>query len=185
VPAGSEFRHWQPRRALAAWDWIELEGFPGPKTLEPVWLAMARTRVEVASPRRQLDAAFAVRVSLRTPPGATPVLGRLIKGIMDGVVCAFQAHTDKTSVGALAVRVARSLPAQPLEVERLLLDGDKAVLGSVARLLHARGNGVIWAPADDFCLAGELLVEGRLAKTWGLRGTIVELDARPNHARPG
>jgi hypothetical protein len=31
---------------------------------------------------------------VRPPHGRKPVLGGLVKGIFDGVICAFQAHTD-------------------------------------------------------------------------------------------
>jgi hypothetical protein len=45
----------------------------------------------------------------------------------------------------------------------LLLDGAKEGLGSVPRLVVARGDGVICAPADDECLAGELVVDSTVA----------------------
>ena len=99
----------------------------------------------------------------------TPVLGRLVKGIFDGVVCAFQSHTDTTTTRELANRLSRNVSAPVAEIEQLLLNDDKAVVGSLPRLLHIRGDGVIWSPADDCCVAGELVVEGASAAGWSIR----------------
>jgi hypothetical protein len=121
---------------------------------------------------------FAVRLRIRAPQQVRPVLGYLVKGVFDGVVCAFRAHTDGSNVAELAARVSRNVPAPPTEIEALLLDLDKAVLGSVPRLLHLRGEGVIWSPADDLCVAGELLAEQPTSSRWAIKGKIVELESR-------
>jgi hypothetical protein len=108
----------------------------------------------------------------------TPVLGRLVKRIFDGVVCAFQSHTDTTTTRELANRLSRHVAAPAAEIEQLLLNDDKAVIGSLPRLLYMRGDGAIWSPADDFCVAGELVVESASAAGWSIRGRITELDPR-------
>ena len=48
--------------------------------------------------------------------------GGLVKGIFDGVVCAFQAHTDMAVLPDVAARLATVLPADPVEIEGHLLD---------------------------------------------------------------
>jgi hypothetical protein len=141
-----------------------------------VWFALARAPIEVAHPSRDPTMPFTVRLEIRPPRGVRPVVGALVKGVFDGAVAAFQAHTDRSSVAELAARVAHHLSAAPEEVEALLLNQDKAVLGLARRLLHVRGAGVQWAPADDLCVAGELLTgEGRSA-SWSLRGVIAEVE---------
>jgi hypothetical protein len=57
----------------------------------------------------------------------------------------------------------------------MLLVDAKAVLGSVPRLVLPRGNCVIWAPADDECLAGEIFADTYGGATWAIKGRIVEL----------
>jgi hypothetical protein len=163
------------RRKLAAWDWVGLGWFAGPKKLEQVWLALARTHITVASRCREPNSPFAVHVSLRVPRGVRAVLGQLVKGTFDGVVCVFQGHTDRSTVPDLVTRLSKNVAAPEPEIERLLMNHEKAVLGSVPRLLHARGEGVIWAPADDLCVAGELLVEDTTDGGWAIRGRIIEL----------
>lgn len=93
-----------------------------------------------------------------------------------------RSHRDASTVAEGSTRVARTVPASPREVEALLLDRDKAVLGVARRLLHVRGRGVQWAPADDLCVAGELLAEEPAGETWSLRGALgsfVQPDCRP------
>ena len=62
-------------------------------------------------------------------------------------------------------------------VEKRPLNHSRAVLGSVPRLVVPRGAGVIWAPADDKCVAGELLLDSQEGVTWAIKGKIVELRA--------
>jgi len=178
VPRSAGFRHWHDGRELASWDWIDLRAFSGEKKLEQVWLALARSDLHCASPGRAPGAPFAVLVTIRPPRGITPVLGGLVKGIFDGVVAAFQAHADRSNVAVLAQRVSHHVTASPREIEALLLNQEKAVLGVVPRLLHVRDKGVQWAPADNLCVAGELLTEEPDASTWAIKGRIVEIELR-------
>jgi hypothetical protein len=171
------FGNWHEGRELVSWDWIDLGAFAGEKKLEQVWLAIVRAGIRCASPCRSPGTPFAVRTTIRAPHGATLTLGYLIKGIFDGVVCAFQAHTDISTVTELAVRVSGLLCAPAVEIEAHLLNQEKAVPGSVPRLQHRRSQGVIWAPDDSFCLAGELLAEQPTSSTWAIKGRIVELVA--------
>lgn len=177
APRAAGFRHWREARELASWNWIDLGSFPASKRLEQVWIALAQDDVPIASRARPPDTPFVVSVTVRAPRGTTPVLGGLVKAIVDGVVCAFQAHTDRTNVGELAARVSRTLSVSPEAVEALLLNEDRAVLGAAPRLLHLRGDGVIWAPADDLCVAGELLIEPSNTTSWAIKGRVFEVPA--------
>ncbi len=169
------FERWLPGRRYAEWDWLDLGRFEADKRLEQVWLALRRTPIEVASPPRHPGTPFAVHVTVRPPRGWPGELGALVKGIFDGVVAAFQAHADAASVAEVSARVAKTVSASPQEVEALLLDQAQAVLGVTDRLLHERGTGVQWTPADDQCAAGELLAEEPVDERWAIRGRLFEL----------
>jgi hypothetical protein len=169
------FQNWREGRELASWGWIDLGAFAGAKKLEQVWLALVRAGLHGASSCRSPDTPFAVLATIRPPRATTPKLGYLIKGVIDGVVCAFQAHTDVSTVTELAARVSKNVGAPAAEIEAHLMRQETAVLGSAPRLLHARSQGVIWAPADDLCVAGELLTERPIDSAWALKGKIVEL----------
>jgi hypothetical protein len=118
---------------------------------------------------------FAVQLSLRPPAGRDASAVSLLKGIFDGVVCALQAHGDRAGAAELAERVARNCGGEAGEVQALLLDRERAVLGTVPRLLHLRGEGVAWAPADDLCLAGQLLLKHPGGDAWTLSGRVFEI----------
>ena len=117
APRSGTFTHWQQGRTLASFDWTDLGAFAGEKKLAQVWLALARGEVEVFEPACAPETPFAVRVQVRPPHGRQPVWGELVKGIFDGVICAFQAHTDTTVLPEVVARIATGLPADPVEIE--------------------------------------------------------------------
>ena len=58
-----------------------------------------------------------------------------MKGIFDGVICALQAHTDTAVLPDVAERLAATLPADPEEIAKHLLDQRRAVLDIVPQLV--------------------------------------------------
>ncbi|MGB3285725.1 hypothetical protein [Mycolicibacter algericus] len=174
------FIYWNRVRTLASFDWTDLEG----TTLAPIWLALARRRV-----RREADTAehvlapevpFALRVRLRAPYGhGTYMKAELMKAVLDGVICAFQAHTDTKDLADVVAWLAEFLQVAPEEVEWLLRDQGAAVIGPVPRLVYPRMGGVQWNPSDDRCFAGELFpVEPEPDDTcWAIKGEIFEISA--------
>jgi hypothetical protein len=180
APRSGTFEHWQQGRALALFDWIDLGAFAGEKKLAQTWLALkltqARDQVEVFEPARAPGQPFAVRVQVRPPQGLQPVWCGLVKGIFDGVISAFQAHTDPTVLPDVAERLAKYLPAGPAEIAEVLLDQSRALLGVVPRLVYPYRGGVKWDPVDHLCVAGELLAAEPVDARWAIKGEIVELS---------
>jgi hypothetical protein len=175
VPRSGAFADWRQGRTLASFDWTDLGAFAGEKKAAQVWLALARGQVEVFEACAP-ETPVAVRVQVRPPHGRQPVWGGLVKGIFDGVICAFQAHTDTAVLPDVAARLARALPADPVEIGKRLRDQRRAVLGVVPRLVRPYGDGVIWDPADHLCVAGELLPAEPVDPRWAIRGELVELS---------
>lgn len=101
---------------------------------------------------------------------------RQVKAIIDGIVCAFQAHGKETTLGEMAARVARITGATDDEIRMHLSDQERAVLGVAKSLLHAWGDAVQWSPADTRCVAGELLMESPSGEAWKLSGRVVALQ---------
>jgi hypothetical protein len=175
APRSGAFADWQQGRTLSSFDWTDLGAFAGGKQLAQVWLALARGEVELAEAACAPDTPFAVRVQIRPPQGRQPVLGGLVKGIFDGVICAFQAHIDRAVLPDVLARLATVLPADPAEIEQHLLDQSRAVLGVVQRLVSPYRADVKWDPSDHLCVAGELLLAEPVDRRWAIRGEIVEL----------
>jgi hypothetical protein len=176
APRSGDFTDWQQGRTLASFDWIDLGAFAGEKKLAQVWLALARGQAKVFEPARAPETPFVVRVEVRPPGGLQPVWGGLVKGIFDGVISAFQAHTDTVVLPDVAERIATVLPADRVEIGERLLDQRRAVLGTVPRLVKPYGKGVQWNPADHLCVAGELLAAKPDGSRWAIKGEIVELS---------
>lgn len=173
-PHSGSFAHWQAGRTLASFNWTDLGASTSEKKLAHVWLALSRSVATAFAPATS-DAPFAVRVQVRPPLGKAPVWGALVKGIFDGVICAFQAHTDMAVIPEVVTRLAKFLPADPEEIVEHLLDQRRAVLGIVHRLVAPYGPGVKWNPSDHLCVAGELLSAASADDRWAIRGEIVEL----------
>lgn len=137
------FADWRQGRTLASFEWTDLGPSAGDKKAAQVWLALVRGQVAVVAPTCAPDTPFAVKVQVRQPQGRQRVLGgELMKGIFDGVISAFQAHTDTAALPVVVERIAAVLHADPFEIEARLLDQRRAVLGVVPRLVHRRDKGV-------------------------------------------
>jgi len=115
APRSGAFADWQTGRTLASFDWTDLGAFTGEKKLAQVWLALARSEVQVFE-RAAPETPFAVRVQVRPPLGKQPVWGGLVKGIFDGVICAFQAHADMAVLPEVVARLEKYLPVHPEEL---------------------------------------------------------------------
>ncbi len=179
APRSDTFTHWQQGRILASFDWTDLGEFVGEKKLSQVWLALVRAydrdKVDVAAPASAAETPFAVRVQVRPAHGRQPVWGGLVKGIFDGVISAFHAHIDTTALPHVVGQLANVLPAEPVEIEKHLLDQRRAALGVVHRLVKPFGQGVQWNPADHWCVAGELLAADPAGPCWAIKGELIEV----------
>jgi hypothetical protein len=85
----------------------------------------------------------------------------LVNGIFDGVICAFQAHTDTAVLPDVVARIATVLPAEPVEIEERLVDQRRAALGVVERLVSPYREAAKWDPADHLCVAGSYFLLNR------------------------
>ncbi len=175
APRSGAFDSWRQERTVASFDWTDLGAFAGEKQLAQVWLALARGDVKVFAPTAH-GTPFGVRVKVRPPVNRQPVWGALLKGVFDGVICAFQAHIDTAILPEVAARLATVLPADSAEIEERLLDQRRAVLGSVHRLVTPYREGVKWDPCDHLCVAGDLLSAEPVNDRWAIKGEVIELS---------
>ena len=132
-------------------------------------------------------APFAVFLTLGYPRTRTVTAGpELVKSLIDGTVAAFQAHGDRVALTEIAARLASATGEQASLIARALLDDKRAVLGRTGRLVHLRGTGVQWNPADNLCLPGQVLCRAALGNTWSLSGEIYAVEqAWPSHLAGG
>jgi hypothetical protein len=169
----SDLSHWQPVRTLASFTGADLGRFPPARRLEQIWLAIRRAAAQTASEPAGAGAPFALFLVLgypRTAPASAAP--ELVKVLIDGTVAAFQAHGDRLTLTEIAARLAGATGQPASVIAQALLDDRRAVLGRTGRLVHLRGTGVQWNPADHLCVAGELLCRPAPGDAWTLAGEI-------------
>lgn len=173
-PTAAAFHSWQPIATLVEFDDLAVTAPPAGPRLTDVWLELKRSRIAPGMPS-EIDAPVAVMVRASPPAGAQPVVVRQVKAIVDGIVCAFQAHGREATLGEMVVRVARITGTAEDEIRAHLTDRDRAVLGVAKSLLHAWGDVVQWSPSDTRCVAGELLMGAESGQSWELSAKVVAL----------
>jgi len=172
VGADAEWSHWCRGRELACWSPVLLGSFAGEKKLEQVWLALHRALIAPSGPPREADEPFAVIATVHPPPGQVASPAALVKGVLDGIVCAFQAHADLTTLTDVSARIARTLSIDRAEVRALLTTEERAVLGTVSRLVHVRSDGVQWKPSDNELVVADVRLGDPIGNEWALSGAI-------------
>jgi hypothetical protein len=177
-PRDAGFAAWRLGDELVSWPPVDVPGLAGEKKLEAVWLALHRAAITIAGVQRAASDPFAVELQVVPPQRTRPTTAALVKGVFDGVVCAFQCHQDAGTGPELAERLSRSLGSPTTELHSFLTRGDRAALGPTAKLLHFRGAGVQWAPADHLLVAGRLAVLPPSGEGWGLAGRLSAVSPR-------
>lgn len=173
---------WQPGPCLARFAGAELGAFLSEHRLAQTWMAVHGAAAETHGLPSASEGPFGIYLDLEAPPSARPgVRPELLKALIDGVVSAFQAHLDKTTVLDMASRIANEINVDPYDVTTRLLASDRAVLGSRHSLVHSRGKGVQWNPSDHLCVAGQVLRHP--GDRWRLSGEIYLLAPAPVQMR--
>src|SRR5205085_2137984 len=139
-------------RRLAALAPIDLGAAPPRCT--PVWWALSQSAVEPYGEPRRDGEPFAVSLDVAGP--ADSLRPEAVKALVDGVVCALQAHTDRATLAQPAQRIAAML-GQPVEaIADSLCATDRAALGTRPQLVRPWGSTVQWSPDDHLCVSGRL-----------------------------
>lgn len=161
------FTVWEPARPLAT---VEAP-LDGPPSLAAIWWALHELgHIEVDATRGATEP-FAISLRLGGP--AQSAQPGLVKIVIDGVVCALQSQTDPAGADDLAPIIATSLRVDRERVRDHLLDASRSALGTRVQLAYPRAKGVQWAPDDDYCVAGEVLLEP--AADWSLSASVFGL----------
>jgi hypothetical protein len=168
-----ELSCWQVARLLARFTDARLGAFPASRRLEQAWLAIHRADAQIAETPAEAGMPFAVFLTLACPRGATgPASPELVKALIDGTVAAFQGSDPAGQTSKAADRIAAATGEQPGLITQFLSGSSRSVLGAAGTLVHLRGEGVQWNPADHLCVAGQLLIKQAAGNAWSLSGAI-------------
>lgn len=175
APRDGSFALWRATAEVARWPSQPLRG--APRRLADVWLALRQGRVELGEPA--VASPIAVSVWLSPPDGVTAAAAPpLVKVLIDGAVAALQAHSDRGSLDAVSARLGAALGEPASVVAALLADSSCAVLGARDRLVHLRGDGVIFAPSDEMVVAGEVLIDAPSGAGWTTAIAVSAVESR-------
>lgn len=170
VPSTEPLSSWRLGPRLVRFVGVDLGEFGPRHRLAKTWMAIHNAPAEVEQQLTPIDGAFGVFLDLEAPASVSGIKPELVKPLVDGVICAFQAHLDESTVTDMASRIANDIQAAQEKVSKYLLAADRAVLGARLRLVHQRGAGVQWSPSDHLCVAGQVLHTA--GDRWRLSGAI-------------
>ena len=138
-----------PRRTVVTC-WAELGSFD----IMEVWLSVRRG--ESVKAKSAHVGPFGVSVTIDVPPTRPLDAASVMKPVLDGLLSALHFH-DGSMLPEVARRIGGRLGISEGEVAGHLMGAEVAVLGE-RRLVYPRGQSVQWNPADDLCVAAEVLL---------------------------
>lgn len=165
------FAEWRSGAELTRFEDIDLDKIDKPG---PIWAAL-RHQAEPPPAVGEL-CRFTLTIRIAGPAarqGGRRSVAELVKPLLDGVICAYHCHTGQSSeeVGG---RLAAAGLGEFAQVHAALSDPAWAILGA-RRLVKPFGLvGVQWNPADDYCVAAEVILdpEPTTAGRWRVSGQL-------------
>lgn len=181
-PVTAGFEAWTRGSVLAEWSRIPMPELTEATKPARVWYAMAKAEIDVATTVEDQQP-FGLCLLLEVPPGGRIAPAKIVKPLIDGTIAALHCH-DGSTLAELSRRLSAQISVHPETIGMMLVDDRSAVLGP-RRLLWARAESVQWNPADDRCLAVEVLVRGsdRLALSGCLTTVTPSCWRRPDSVK--
>lgn len=170
APRSSGFKSWTQDAELARFERVALPRRPSDR--QEVWWALQNAAGEMRERVHDAGSPFSVSIEVHPPGPVNAGLPRLVKPLIDGIVCALQCHSDVASLDSVSARVARALKQAPEDVAKLLCRRERAVLGTVPLLVRPWGQTVQWNPADEQCVAAEILLGPSVGAQWAVSCTV-------------
>jgi hypothetical protein len=174
---GAGFRHWACGESFATFHGVHLGSIT---KVGAVWAAL---RTQARPPRRvaPTPTRFVLRLRVTRPP-TWPGLNRsaadLIKPLLDGIIAAYHSHAE-LAIPSRAQAESAGLGSL-VDLPRHLRDDRWAALGSRRLWWPNGGTRIQWNPADDYCVAAEILLDPTLTSGgWRLSGILHDASPVP------
>ncbi len=172
-PLHTSFKNWKEGAVLARWK-TRFNKVNTSSSCAYIWLGVKKGSIWVPVQSKSPPEHFGLRAILAIPKGISVRPGSVVKVIFDGVIAAFQFH-DGRHLLKVSQRIAGQLGTGADEISTLLCNPEGSILG-LTQLVRPFGTGVQWNPADDICLAGELITQqGPMSDKWELRGELFKI----------
>jgi hypothetical protein len=138
-----------------------------------VWLVMKAAGALLTDQAPLNKEPFGLSVVIRIPRPAPPRhvnTAGIVKTLFDGIIASFHVY-EGNHLAEICKRLGERLGRSPVEIAQYLTDDTGAALGK-RRLVSLRADGIQWNPADDRCVAGELLIEAGDSPSFELSGQL-------------
>jgi hypothetical protein len=145
-----------------------------PRTWIDVWAAIRTSdavEVEGSAPAGEIG----MRLSVGAPRFAGAANAQFVKTVVDGVMTALHAHRDRDSAAVVADRLAAASVLPARTIAALMINDDRAALGTCQRLVVLRGQGVQCHPQDGRISTLRIELD-RAARSWGISGCLIRVN---------
>ncbi|MGI8923675.1 MAG: hypothetical protein ACR2HJ_06480 [Fimbriimonadales bacterium] len=112
-------------------------------------------------------------IQIEAPEGNRPNLAGLVKVLFDGAISALHTHNGAL-LDIVVDRLSGAMGLDAGSVSRLLMENPCSPLGE-RRLIWPHKVCTQWNPADERCVAGELLLTSSSGTNWRIKATLFEI----------
>jgi len=171
------FRHWDKGQIVARFQAKAIANVAELHAPSSIWYRVKRGEHQVKHGAATLDQGYGVSIAIRKPANSSLSLASIVKPVLDGVISAFHTHNG-TKLDDVSERLGTKLGIATAEARRLLLDEQLNLLGP-RNLVWPFSKGIQWNPADDRCVAAELLIgDTRTESGWELSGELFAVSRK-------
>ena len=142
-------KYWNNKRELARWHDISLPKLTSNMKPHEYWKAIKESNVSIAN--EIYYGFFGIDIEIEVQERSNFNLVSVVKPMLDGIIAGFHAHQGE-ELGVVSERLAQAMSLDAQYIANLLMDKSRAVLG-MRNLLHPHLHNVQWNPADDRCVA--------------------------------
>ncbi len=172
------FASWEEGTRCASWSSVPVPPLSGSTKVADLWLRLRQS----AQVSRPLDAGVPFSLRLEVSADGAPRPAAFVKPLFDAAICALHVYDGNADALAEASRrIAPVVGMTPQAVADVLRADAVAVLGKRRTVVPYR-EGVKWDPADDRCLAGEVLTTSACGAGWTVSGELRGARSKPRAA---
>ena len=174
---GDRFQYWDKAETAARFEAEAITNNAELSNASSVWLRVKRGDTKILHNSAMLDQDFGISITIRKPRDSKLSLASVVKTVLDGVIAAFHAHNG-AKLDDVSERLGAKLDITPTDAMYLLLDNRLNLFGT-RNLVWPYKNGIQWNPADDRCVAAELLIDDTATESgWELSGELFAVRPR-------
>ncbi|OLS33873.1 hypothetical protein [Bacillus sp. MRMR6] len=166
--------NWMKEKTLATWENVAIPKLSSEIKPHSIWYAMKTGSLKIQE--RINSNYYGLEVTIKPPIHTQLNLVSVIKPLLDGIISAFHHH-DSSDIDEVVNRLNHYINLPTKEIEHLLLDSSKTILGP-RNLIQPYRNGVKWNPEDDAFQFIKIKVDSQHQNSdWNIDGKIFSINS--------